>query len=203
MQDRRRGERRQGERRRPDGRTPARVRAVELTHPLLFDPSIQDTQLALDEAIANERWGQARDLALTELASIREVEQIRDVRLHKGDALYNLGVVVFGESPSESRRLVMAARVEDARTYRSIPGEAVAGRVLRELFRFSSGLISTHAVRAFEPMGEDRASGGTAGATGERHAGRELSADEHWIGILDNLPGDLPKCFRRPPLPAT
>ncbi len=110
---------------------------------LTISSQVRDLQRSLDRALSEERWADAGELARAELLSIQDEEVLLGRRLHKGHALYNLGVVLFGSEPPSARTYIAAAHVEDVRTWpRRLPAHTVAARVLEDLFRFPRRLVA-------------------------------------------------------------
>jgi hypothetical protein len=93
-----------------------------------------------------------------ELQAIRGFEREFGRRLHKGHALYNLGVIQLGREPFEARTYFIAAYVEDVRTWPrrdARPPDAAAGRVLADLFQLKRHWFSVLSKVALLAPGTD------------------------------------------------
>ena len=110
---------------------------------LLIPPAAVDLGQTADQAIEEGRFEEAREASLSELRVLLDQEKRTGRRLHKGHPLYNIGVVDFARDPATGRRYIIAAHVEDARTwpYRR-PKATVAARVLTDLFKFPTKLAA-------------------------------------------------------------
>jgi hypothetical protein len=118
-----------------------------------YPASIRALALEADEAMSAD-IADAYGPVTRELAAIRAYEQEYGFRLHKGHALYNLGVIELGRQAFGARTYFLAAYVEDVRTWPrrgDRPPDAAAARVLSDLFglkRHWFSVLSKVALRA-------------------------------------------------------